>query len=200
MVAESKRWNHNIHYHRLILDAVPAGARRALDIGSGEGMLARRLREMVPEVVGIDTDQASIELARSEAGGVEYVLGDFLTCPFEPESFDLIASVATMHHLDAVAALRRMRTLLRPGGTLAIVGLAEATMADLPYEFAGAVATRVLQRRNGLWQHPSPTRWPPPLTFAEMRRTAAAVLPGVRYRRHVLWRYSLVWTKPPTER
>jgi hypothetical protein len=25
---------------------------------------------------------------------------------------------------------------------------------------------------------------------------AAAVLPGVRYRRHLLWRYSLIWTRP----
>jgi hypothetical protein len=24
----------------------------------------------------------------------------------------------------------------------------------------------------------------------------AELLPGVRYRRHLLWRYSLVWTKP----
>jgi SAM-dependent methyltransferase len=200
VVAESKRWNHNIHYHPLILAAVAAGARRALDVGCGEGMLARRLRAIVPEVVGIDSDEASIDTAQSQSGGVEYVLGDFLTYPFEPESFDLIASVATLHHLDAVDALHRMRFLLRPGGTLAIVGLARRTTADLPYELAGAVATRIRQRRNGLWQHPSPTCWPPPLTFAEVRRTAAAVLPGVRYRRHVLWRYSLVWTKPPTDR
>ena len=26
-IAESERWNHNIHYHRLLLDAVPLGAR-----------------------------------------------------------------------------------------------------------------------------------------------------------------------------
>jgi 2-polyprenyl-3-methyl-5-hydroxy-6-metoxy-1,4-benzoquinol methylase len=37
-----KRW-HNIHYHRLILRAVPAGARRGLDVGCGEGTLAREL-------------------------------------------------------------------------------------------------------------------------------------------------------------
>ena len=26
--------------------------------------------------------------------------------------------------------------------------------------------------------------------------TAARLLPGARYRRHLLWRYSLLWTKP----
>jgi hypothetical protein len=29
-----------------------------------------------------------------------------------------------------------------------------------------------------------------------VRSIAAARLPGVIYRRHVLWRYSLVWVKP----
>ena len=34
------------------------------------------------------------------------------------------------------------------------------------------------------------------MTWAQVRETAARLLPGVRYRRHLLWRYSLVWTKP----
>jgi SAM-dependent methyltransferase len=200
VVAESERWNHNIHYHRVILDAVTTDARRALDVGCGEGMLTRLLHEQVPDVVGIDTDQTSIDTARAACGGaepVEYIVGDFLSYPFEPESFDLITAVAALHHLDAGTALGRMRVLLKPGGTLAVVGVARGTVRDLPYEVAGAVATRVLQRRHGLWQHPSPICWPPPLTFGEVRRLSAAALPGVRYRRHVLWRYSLVWTKPP---
>jgi hypothetical protein len=32
--------------------------------------------------------------------------------------------------------------------------------------------------------------------LGETRRLARGVLPGVRYRRRLLWRYSLVWTKP----
>jgi hypothetical protein len=33
------------------------------------------------------------------------------------------------------------------------------------------------------------------MTWSEVRRTAARVLSGARYRRHLLWRYSIVWTK-----
>lgn len=29
-----------------------------------------------------------------------------------------------------------------------------------------------------------------------MRRIAAATVPGARFGRHLLWRYSLVWAKP----
>ncbi len=34
------------------------------------------------------------------------------------------------------------------------------------------------------------------MTWAEVRATARRLLPGARYRRHLLWRYSLVWRKP----
>ena len=112
------RWNHNLHYHRVILAAVPDGARRSLDVGCGVGMLARDLRRVVPHVKGIDRDAASIDVARREddGAGVEYIVGDFMTHPFEPGSFDHIASIAALHHMDAGAALERMRELLAPGG------------------------------------------------------------------------------------
>ena len=131
--------------HRLILDAVPEGCRRSLDVGCGEGMLARALRRVVPHVTGIDRDAASIDLARrhDEGADIEYVLGDFMTHSFEPASFDHIASIAVLHHMDAAAALERMRGLLAPGGTLAIVGLARNRYpADLPFAIAGGMAHR----------------------------------------------------------
>jgi SAM-dependent methyltransferase len=193
------RWNHNLHYHRVILAAVPDGARRSLDVGCGEGMLARDLRRVVAHVTGIDRDAASIDVARREDGGtgVDYVVGDFMTHPFEPGSFDHIASIAALHHMDAAAALHRMRELLAPGGTLAIVGLARPRYpADLPFAAAGAIGHRVLRLRRSYWEDSAPRLWPPPATFSETRRVARRVLPGVRYRRLLLWRYSLVWRKP----
>jgi ubiquinone/menaquinone biosynthesis C-methylase UbiE len=193
----ARRWNHNTHYHPVILDAIPDGCRRSLDVGCGEGILTRDLREVVPHVTGIDRDASSIERARREEEDVEYVLGDFMTHPFEPASFDHIASIAALHHMDAAAALERMRRLLAPGGRLAIVGLARNRYpADLPFALAGAVAHRVHTLSKPCWEDAAPRLWPPPATFAETRRLAQRVLPGVRYRRLVLFRYSLVWTKP----
>lgn len=192
-----RRWNHNIHYHPRILRAVPEGARHALDVGCGEGMLARALRRAVPQVTGIDLDAPSLDQARAHPGdGVDYVLGDFLTHPFEPASFDVIASVATLHHMDAAAGLARMRDLLRPGGVLAVVGLARDTPRDLPHVLAGVVVGTAHRAVKGYWEHPSPTVWPPPVTYPQMRALATETLPGARYRRHVLFRYSVIWRKP----
>lgn len=191
------RWNHNIHLHRVVLDAVPHGARRALDIGCGEGMLTCELAERVPEVVGIDLDEPSLALARQQGGTPTYVHGDVLTHPFEPGSFDLVASIATLHHLDARTGLRRMAELTRPGGVVAVVGLARSRLPrDLLWEVAGAVATRAHKLRKGYWEHSAPTVWPPPETYDGMRQIVAAELPGAAFRRHVLWRWWATWRKP----
>jgi SAM-dependent methyltransferase len=198
-IKQGERWNHNIHYYPLIVAAVPPGCERVLDVGCGEGMLARRLAGLVPQVSGIDADTASIDLARRQdpAGEIELIRGDFLTYPFEPGSFGMITSVAALHHMDPAAALGRMGRLLQPGGRLAIVGLACPRLpADLPWEASAATAHLRYRLTRTCWEHRSPTIWPPPHTYAAIRTLATRSLPGVRHRRHVLWRYSLVWTKP----
>ncbi|MBP2703885.1 class I SAM-dependent methyltransferase [Microbispora sp. RL4-1S] len=197
MTATSRRWNGNIHYHPRILRSVPDDARHALDVGCGEGTLTRELRRTVPNVTGIDLHTPSIDQARAHAGDVDYIVGDFLTHPFDPASFDVIASVATLHHMDATAGLTRMRDLLRPGGVLAVIGLARSTLPnDLPRELAAVTASTFHRVTKGHWQHPSPIVWPPPVTYPEMRALAAEILPGSQYRRHLLWRYSITWRKP----
>jgi SAM-dependent methyltransferase len=193
----------------MILAAVPSGCWDALDVGCGTGLLTRRLRALVPRVTGIDRDEQSIALARAhhEAGDIAYVRGDFLAAPLEPGSLDLVTSVAALHHMDAGAALERMSGLLRPGGVLAVVGVArDSSPADLVlavasaaagglHRAAGAVRHRQAARQAARAYQP-PVVWPPPLTYQDMRRLAARILPGVRYRRHLYQRYSLTWIKP----
>lgn len=195
----TQRWNHNLHYAPIIVDVVPPGAARALDVGCGEGSLSRHLLPRVGQVVGIDTDEVSLRSARAESGGsgIGYVRGDFLSAPFPPLSFDFVGCVAALHHMDERAALVRMRDLLRPGGALGVVGLARRSLPrDLPMELAGAVATRLHQRRKSVWETPAPKVWPPPSTFAELRGLTGDVLPGARFRHHAMGRYTLTWTKP----
>ena len=116
-----------------MLSVVPPGAARGLDAGCGEGLLAARLRELIPAVTGIDRDAASIEAARRVHGrdGLEFRLGDILTAGLEPGSYDFVSCVAALHHMDAETGLRTLAGLLRPGGRLAVIGLAtECSPAD----------------------------------------------------------------------
>jgi SAM-dependent methyltransferase len=192
------RWNHNIQYHSLILRALPADARTALDVGTGDGLLAHELRRLVPRVTGLDIDAAVLERARAEDDRVDWVQGDLQTVPFAPGSFDVVVSVATLHHLpDLDAALRRLADLTAPEGVVAVVGLARSVSPlDHLYDLAGFVWHRVLARRRAVWEHTAPIVWPPPHSYAEVRRAAARALPGARWQRLVLWRYAIVWKKP----
>lgn len=197
--ARPSGWSHNVHYHPVVLRALPAGCERVLDVGCGEGALARELSRVVPHVTAIDLDGPIIDVAREEAAAdtVHYVFGDFMTHGFEPESFDAVASIATLHHMDTAPALERMRTLLRPGGRLALVGLARSRHPiDLPFDLAGVVGTRLRRLREPYREVKAPTIWPPPETYRGMKRIAERILPGVRYRRHMYFRFSLVWRKP----
>ena len=149
--------------------------------------------------MGIDLHQPSLELARrrSPTEAIDYRRADLLTVPIGVDTFDVITSVATLHHMDAELALTRMRELLRPGGTLIVVGLARSRFpADLPLEIGAVAANRFYSMRRTFWEHPSPVAWPPPDSYRQVRRRAKRLLPGSQYRRHLLWRYSITWVKP----
>ena len=197
------RWNHNIHHHPVVLDAMPTPCGRALDVGCGDGYLTEELAARAGTVVGLDLDAPALERARARLGhlsAVELVEGDLLTYPLEDGSFDLVAGIAVVHHMDFDGAIERMRSLLRPGGVLALVGLARTrSPLDAAYDVAGAVSTRVHRHVLGreYLEVVAPVR-DPQMSYGDVRRRAGALLPGARYRRHPLFRYSLVWIRPAT--
>jgi SAM-dependent methyltransferase len=196
-VPDHQRWDHSIAYHPLVLAAVPQPCAVSLDVGCGEGQLTRALRRRADHVVGLDRDTAGIEAARAQGGpGLAYVVGDLLDPPFAPGTFDLVTSTATLHHVDARAGLTALAALVRPGGSLVVVAPARSRLPrDLLWEVAGVVAHRLHTLRTPMWEHPSPRVWPPPQTYADAR-SLAGLLPGSRFRRHLLWRWSLVWQRP----
>jgi ubiquinone/menaquinone biosynthesis C-methylase UbiE len=191
-------WNHNVHYQPVILNAVPGGCGAALEVGCGDGLLARRLAARAAEVTAIDADARMITLARqrTSVSHVRYVHADFLACPIEAASFDFACANTALHHMDFAAALRAMARALRPGGRLAVVGLAaHGSPADYLIDVAGIPAHWVYRAVRGLGGSGPPVK-DPEMTWAEVKAIAGDVLPGVRYRRHLLWRYSLRWRKP----
>jgi 2-polyprenyl-3-methyl-5-hydroxy-6-metoxy-1,4-benzoquinol methylase len=183
----------------VVLAALPADAARVLDVGCGDGILTADLADAgIPHVVGLDIDQNVLDRARArhEGKAIEWRQGDVLDAAFEPESFDAVVSVASLHHMDGAAALSCFARLTKPGGTVAIVGLAANAWSDLPLAAVGMTLRQLLGLVHGHWSHSAPTCWPPPLTYGEMKALSARVLPGVRYRRHWLGRYSLIWRRP----
>ena len=97
-----------------------SGEERALDSGTGAGVLALALAPLVREVVGVDLVPELLAAARAAAPpNATFVEGDATALPFEPYSFDLAGSRRTLHHVArpelAVAELARVT---RPGGRI----------------------------------------------------------------------------------
>ncbi len=113
MTTQVDYWNHNVHYQPVILNAVPDGCGAALEVGCGDGMLARRLAGRAAEVTAIDRDAEMIALARKRTSAAEgtsgwrvrYVHADFLACPVEAASYDFACANTVLHHMDFAAAL-----------------------------------------------------------------------------------------------
>jgi SAM-dependent methyltransferase len=195
-------WNHNIHYHNLILLSAALGCRRALDVGCGRGLLARRLAQHCQEVIAIDLDHGAIAEARAGGdleGRIKFVEGDVMTYPFPEDNFELIAAVATLHHLQLRPALARFRKLLRPGGVLAIIGLYRGgTLLDRALAAVAFPVSWGFRAIRGYHDVGAPVENPKE-TLLEIRSACDTLLPGASLRRRLLFRYSLIWRKPTAE-
>lgn len=195
-----RAWNHNIHYHGLILSSVQPGCRRALDVGCGQGLLARRLAQLCQEVIAIDIDReviAGTRVGSASEPRITFVEGDVMTYPFPNDSFELIAAVATLHHLELRPALARFRNLLAPGGVLAIVGLYRGeTLSDVTFSAVAFPVSWMLRLLRGHAEVEAPVQ-DPKETLLEIRSACNALLPGASLRRQLLFRYFLTWRKPP---
>jgi ubiquinone/menaquinone biosynthesis C-methylase UbiE len=192
-------WNHNLHYHPLLLAWVPIPCSAALDVGCGDGVFTRKLSEQTKETIGIDRSHEMIGIARRSAGALQnvtFVEGDFLDYPLSEASFDFIVAIAVIHHMPLEVALRRMSDLLRPGGVLAVLGLGRAgSIIDVFIRAPAIPANWLLRIRKGWWNSPAPVTQPL-MTYSEIKQVARAVLPGAVVRRRLFFRYSLRWRKP----
>ncbi|MQY02032.1 class I SAM-dependent methyltransferase [Actinomadura macrotermitis] len=197
----SDYWNHNTHYHGLVLAGMPRGCREALDVGCGDGLLVRKMAGRAQHVTGLDHSPEMVAKARRLSRGVpnaEFVQADFLE--FEPpgDGYDFVCSVTAVHHMDFTAAITAMRAALRPGGTLVVISLANpdsfgdrlVTARGVPVHYLNRVRHR---RRLG---DPGAPIADPGMTWTQVRERALELLPGARFRRHALWRYSIVWHRP----
>ena len=201
-MAHDGYWNHNVHYQPVILRAVPPRCGPALDVGCGDGMLACLLAERCTDVTGIDRDDRMIAQARARArkqanaGHVTFVAADFLAYPLAEASSDFVCANTSLHHMDFAAALTAMARVLRPGGRLAVIGLAaDGSLKDL-VAAAPAVPVNLFYRAVYHEGNSGAPIKEPDMTWGQVRATASTLLPGVRYRRLLLWRYSLLWQKP----
>ncbi len=206
---ETEAWNHNDYYHPFLLRHVSDPCDQALDIGCGTGGFSRLLAQRAQHVLALDLSPQMIRIAQErsmQCSNIEYQVADVLQVEMPPARFDCIASIATLHHLPLELMLEKLKAALKPGGVLLVLDLFKAeSVADFALSIPAIPWNFILR----LWKEhrlrpPSEVRvaWDEHgrtdvyLTLSQVRQTCERILPGARITRHLLWRYSIVWTKP----
>ncbi len=93
-----------------------------LDVGCGTGVMASRLAARGFAATGLDPSAGMLDVMRARHPEVRAMQGSGTDLPFADASFDLVISVAVMHHVAEPAAVRRtlgeMVRVTRPGGRI----------------------------------------------------------------------------------
>jgi SAM-dependent methyltransferase len=94
-----------------------AGASLLLDVGCGEGQVARRVAALGVAVVGVDPTPGQLVTAAARGGGVRYARSTAETLPFAAGAFDAAVICLTLEHLEPFEpAVHEVARILAPGG------------------------------------------------------------------------------------
>ncbi|MFF9525643.1 class I SAM-dependent methyltransferase [Streptomyces achromogenes] len=185
---------------RTVLDLIPPGPGRLLDVACGTGIVTRRLAAARPglRVTGADLTPAMLRRAAARLPG-RVVRADSRRLPFPDGTFDAVTTIWLLHLLDDPADLRAVLAecarVLRPGGVyVTTVDKAaahnvgsdiDAVLADRPRRPAAdapAVVTAEAARHglrpagHGSFRSPGQGR-SPRRTIADLRRGWFTLLP-----------------------
>lgn len=106
----------------------PRSAERIVDVGSGPGLMAEELADLVGargKVCGVDNSESMIALSNARCANrpwLEFQMSDATALPYSDQSFDAAVCVQVLEYVnDMRAALSELYRVLRPGGRAVIV-------------------------------------------------------------------------------
>ena len=204
----STGWNHNSHYHSSLMKHVPPHCTEALDIGCGTDSFSRLLATRSDRVLALDLSPQMVWIAKERAeeySNIDFQVADATVWEFPVEQFDCIVSIATLHHLPIRTMLSKMKLALKNGASLVILDLfQEEGLHDTLTSVLAMPVNAILRLvKNGQLREPREVQeawvghgetdsYP---TLSQVRQICADILPGAKVRKHLLWRYSIVWKK-----
>lgn len=201
-------WNHNSHYHSFLLQQLPNKGRVVLDIGCGTGEFSRLLARRFQKVIAIDLSPNALEIARQRSKSypnIDYRVANILEWKIPTEKFDAIVSIATLHHVSEEKLLPKLTLGLKPGGKLVVLDLLKLkTIQDSWSDLIAVPLNRWFLLKNrppkpspeavaAMQEHLLTDEF---LTLSGVKQIYPNQLRGAKIRKHLFWRYSVVWEKP----
>jgi SAM-dependent methyltransferase len=121
------------------------GTQVVLDAGCGNGFDLRRIvaRGSCRRVVGMDLSAGMLRSASDcrDPDRVWLVQADVLRCPVRDASVDVAMAMHMLYHVpDVPAAVRELRRVIRPGGTMLASANAAGSMSEITVLFDAAVS------------------------------------------------------------
>jgi SAM-dependent methyltransferase len=111
-------WRYNLPR---FLELVPDPGELTVDIGCGEGRVARVLTSRGHRVVGVDGSPTLARLASMHEEPVAATVGDAASLPLRTASADLAVAFMSLQDIDDLdGSVREAARVLRPGGALCI--------------------------------------------------------------------------------
>jgi ubiquinone/menaquinone biosynthesis C-methylase UbiE len=205
---DSGGWDHNSQYHAYLLKQIPPGCSQALEIGCGTGSFSRLLAGKANEVTALDLSPEMInaDRLRSQAySNITYQTADVLQWDFPKNQFDYIVSIATLHHLPFETIIEKMKSGIKSNGVIMVLDLyaPEGTRDSLANLLAVPLDIVLKLKHTGRLREPRAVQeaWTEHgkhdtySPISRVRKICDQLLPGAVIKRHLLWRYSIVWKK-----
>jgi ubiquinone/menaquinone biosynthesis C-methylase UbiE len=93
------------------------GRQTVLDVGCGDGQIARALARQGSTVLGIDPTQRHVDVATERGGGPTYLLGSASELPVPDQSQDAVVACLVFEHIDDMdSAVAEVSRVLKTGG------------------------------------------------------------------------------------
>ena len=139
-------------FRDLFFDAiVPAPGRRTLEVGCGEGRVARDLARLGHTVVALDASPTLVATAAAAHPAGRYLVADAAALPFPDGAFDIVVAYnSLMDVADMPASVREASRVLEPGGRLCVcvthptadAGKFQSKDPDAPFVIPGSYLGR----------------------------------------------------------
>ncbi len=198
-------WDHNQQYQSILLKHIKKGG-IALDVGCGTGEFTRKLSKYAEKTIGIDVSGEMIKKAKELTidASVEYYCID-LDSFFKQskQKYDSIVCIAALHHMNEEESLKKMKEALTENGTLCILDLCKnETFSDYVISMFAAVINpifmlikrgrlRVTKEERDAWK--DHFQYDEYKTIKEMKDILKRVLGGGKIKKHLFWRYSIIY-------
>jgi 2-polyprenyl-3-methyl-5-hydroxy-6-metoxy-1,4-benzoquinol methylase len=185
---------------------MPKNCNRILDAGCGTGELTKKLTHFSKEIIGIDVSENMINEAKKRNYDERI---DYIKIPVEKyleeteKQFDVIISIAALHHMNEEEILKTMKTKLTKDGKILILDLVKTkTIIEWILGITAALLNpmimllmrgrlRITKEEKEAWA--GHFQYDKYLTTDEVKNIVKWSLGKGKVKRHFFWRYSIIY-------